>query len=336
MIEYTWEIISLYTIPEQGSLKDIILKINWRYQASEGPHVADVYGVTEIDPPSSDTFINFKDIKEEQIIEWLLKKINFEDLKNEVNQKLEKVKTPLIKEVRTPWEQAARPTGKEEYILIFNNDPSKQENLWGPLRWSSERINAGLETKGMVDRVPEDIIMYRKGLLPTNSPLIINDSAKVYKVVDLRIPAIDERFEILSRPSWDLRSGQAVRCWSVDYKNFKESKDLLKANVLKYIQGTLFAGFDYSFKGKTYDIKIEPFSLSRYNLKFLATEDNEIINWKLGDEWVDMSKNEFKDLMKEVDGFVQTFSDFEKVKFKEIDACITFEQLKLIEIGTSK
>ncbi len=86
--EYEWEIISLYTEPSKDGLSNIVKKINWRYQATDGANYGDVYSYTntpEVSDPSS--FTAYESLSEDTFVSWIKAHDDFDDIKAKVDAK---------------------------------------------------------------------------------------------------------------------------------------------------------------------------------------------------------------------------------------------------------
>lgn len=329
MIEYSWEILSMYTIPQSGSLSNAVFKVNWRFQGVDGPYIGDVYGVTNLNPPDPENYTSYDSLTKEQVVDWVKSIIDYEELKAQVDNKVRLAKQPPIEEKATPWAEGERYTGEEEYLVTFGEDLTDPANYWGPLKWSSERVNAGLAQKGMLERVPEDILMYRKNLLPKNSPLLVNETVKIYLTETTPTPDFDPLFQTRSDRTWIVDSGLAVGTWFVQDKDINQVKEVLRQRARDLAATRQINGFDAEFKGQAVSISTNPLYRTCLLEKYLSVGD-EGATWRVGDQWFDVTREELKSLISMIDGFINTFHAWEMDKCQEIDTATSIEELRNI------
>ena len=91
---YSWIISNLVAKIQDGELSNIIETVHWRYQATDGEHVADVYGSVGLEAPDAESFKPFEEITEADVIEWLESKLDVDALQEGLNAKLESIKNP--------------------------------------------------------------------------------------------------------------------------------------------------------------------------------------------------------------------------------------------------
>ena len=87
MTTYTYSILSVEK-EDQGDLQEVITSLKYRLEATDGVHVAEVFGELELDPPSSPSFIAFQFLTKQEIQDWIEAKVDSAQLKQELNEKL--------------------------------------------------------------------------------------------------------------------------------------------------------------------------------------------------------------------------------------------------------
>lgn len=68
---YNWVISHLDCYPQHNGKQDVVFNVHWRRQASDGLHMADVYGTQAIAFNPSAPFTLFADLTQLQIGGWL-------------------------------------------------------------------------------------------------------------------------------------------------------------------------------------------------------------------------------------------------------------------------
>ena len=100
---YNWVISSLETSPSEDELTNVVKTVHWRYQATDGTHLADVYGSVGLNTPEASTFTPYADLTEADVISWLESKLQVEDLKTNLDNQLERLANPPIVNLPLPW-----------------------------------------------------------------------------------------------------------------------------------------------------------------------------------------------------------------------------------------
>ena len=87
MTTYTYSILSVER-EDQDDLQEVITSLKYRLEATDGVHVAEVFGEIELDPPDSPTFISFQFLTKQELQNWIETKVDSSVLKQELNEKL--------------------------------------------------------------------------------------------------------------------------------------------------------------------------------------------------------------------------------------------------------
>jgi hypothetical protein len=334
MIEYSWEIFSLYTAPHENGLKNVVKKVNWRYQIKDNSYYADIYLVTELTSPTPDSFIVYDDLTDDVVFSWISSVEDMETLQSNLQDKLNDVKRPAIVEQKVPWNFESRYTGKEDYLIVFDDEPNKDEKIWGPMKWNSKRANDGLKARGVEDyKFVGDILMYQKGILPIDSPTVINDRVKLYKVEYTNSPELDGIFEYHEGITWVTDSGKAVGTYFVLTRSVQEVKEILNKKLSEVSFNKLVSGTEITVQNQT--IKVDTHLPSRINLlqRWELMSDDQVISCKLNDTaWFDLSKTEVGEVLFAIEDHISEVYSWEKSVFDQIKNSTTIDQLKQIEV----
>jgi hypothetical protein len=68
---YCWVIAQLECYPQHEGQTDVVMTIHWRRQATDGLHIADVYGTQGVTLDPAAPFTPFADITKNQVESWL-------------------------------------------------------------------------------------------------------------------------------------------------------------------------------------------------------------------------------------------------------------------------
>jgi len=333
MIEYTWEILSLYTAPQENGLNDVVKKVNWRFQVTDGSYYGDSYEVTELTSPSPDNYIKYQDLTEETIIEWVKHNRDYDSLVDLVHSRLEENKNPQLVEKNTPWNYSSFLNGSEEFMLVFD-DNLTPSNMFGPFAWNSTLINDKIKQYGIKNiSVPDNMIIFRKGLLPLNNPLIVNDSIKVYKVEYETQQSFDDRFQIQNNLQWTVNNGILLGAHSVVNKKIVDIKTKLREIVKENRNKKMLNPVEFMLNGtkiKTYT-DVQTYLLTVNKIQLMS--DSEIVKWKLVDSWIDADKITLTAVAQQIDQKMQDYFKEEYDINLTIDSIQSLEELKLYYIN---
>lgn len=332
MLEYTWEILSLYTASHENGMDNVVKKVNWRYQVTDGQYYGDIYQHTEMSSPDPDKFIVFESLTDETIVNWLKETVDVEELNAQVTERLESNKTPQIVEKIPPWEYPIALTGEEEYLLVVDDQPNNSLKIWGPLRWDSGRMNAGLKERGLDVTVPDNMTMFRKGLVPVDAPLVLSDRAKIYRVEYTPQPEFDEIFQRKENLSWVTTSGRAVGMYFVFDKTLDEVKETLKEKVKNQRNNKLVTPATMQLNGEGVSVYLDPYTYLITKSRATSIGD-QVVAWKLVDKWIQAGKSDLEAIAEFIENKTQQFIDEEYAVVVQIDQCTTVDQLRAVNLG---
>lgn len=69
---YSWVIVQLECYPEHEGHNDVVFIVHWRRQASDGTHIADVYGSQGATLDAGAPFTPYADLTQAQVESWLV------------------------------------------------------------------------------------------------------------------------------------------------------------------------------------------------------------------------------------------------------------------------
>jgi hypothetical protein len=334
MINYNREVLSLYVKPEKVNLKNIIERVTWRWTVRDETDYADLYKDTFFTSVDPNNFTEYQDLTDEIVFSWIDSVEDIEALKEQLDQNLVAKKTPEMVEKKIPWTKQEKYTGEEEYLIVFDDMPTDATKIWGPMRWSSERANNGLRERGVHDyEFPTDILMYQKELLPVDSPMIINDRVKLYRVEYTEQPILDDRFQYHEGLTWVVDSGKAVGTYFAIDRTVEEVKTILQTQLSNASFEKQIGGVNIELDGQT--VRMNTDIVGRINLlqRWSLMGDTDEINHKINnDMWIELTKENAKLLLDKLHDHISSVLDWEKSVFDQIVSCETIENLKEIEI----
>jgi len=103
---YTWIISQLECYPQYEGHTDVVFTVHWRRQATDGTHMADVYGSQVVALVPNAPFTPFAQITKAQVEGWLEDAMGTErvaDLDATLDKQIESEKNPPIARPALPW-----------------------------------------------------------------------------------------------------------------------------------------------------------------------------------------------------------------------------------------
>jgi hypothetical protein len=106
-ITYTYKIDRILTAPLLNELTDVVTEIDYIYQGIEGTGsdkiTVHVRGTVTLETPESDGFINYNDLTEANVREFVKAKVDVERNKMIIQHLIELKKAPKNVEKALPW-----------------------------------------------------------------------------------------------------------------------------------------------------------------------------------------------------------------------------------------
>jgi hypothetical protein len=206
------------------------------------------------------------------------------------------------------------------YALVYKN-----RVIVGPMDWNRGIFNFSLEK--------EKIKAYLPRIAPSDEelPLVINSDAKIMRAEEIKTN-ISPMVEYYYGPLWDLTGTKAIANYEVHdipldsaKSNFKDLA--AKERWKKEIKGTKITLQDIEvYLDTTREGRLS------YIQKFNSIGENDSINWKFANLWINLTKNELGQIISACESHVQSCFDWEKSIADQIDSCNSKEELLAIEI----
>jgi hypothetical protein len=103
---YNWIISKLDCVPNANGLENVVQSIHWRLSGTDGTNYADVFGEVILNHPDPDSFILYKDISKEQIINWITASLGEGKIisyKKTIDDKIAAIVNPPVVNPEFPW-----------------------------------------------------------------------------------------------------------------------------------------------------------------------------------------------------------------------------------------
>jgi len=330
MVQYDWEILSLYTAPSVDGLNNVVKRVTWRYQAKEGSYAGDIYKDTYFNAPeNSDQFIEYDDLSQDTIVGWIESVENMEEVRAEVLARLETSKRPAIVERSVPWDHLSKYEFEDMYVLVHND-----EVVYGPVHWHSNLMNDHLVKIGLEASLPMDIMARKQGIVPIEQPTIINSNTKIYKADMQNEQPESSLFSDNGHIIWDFSTGIAVGTYVAVDKPIEDIKTNLRDVVANKRNEKEVIGTQVVIGDQTYKIRTGPFARTMLVAKLTVMNDNDTCVYKFEDnKWAEVTKNDVLTMLRAVETYVQSVIDWEYDINQQIEATDSVNTLKEIDLN---
>lgn len=105
-ITYNWIFDPLTVKRVEGSLTDVVIRIDWRRIAIDGQYAANVYGQIALGPPDSANYTEFTDLTKAQVESWVVAELTQDRvsaLDAALAENIANTKNPPIVPLAPPW-----------------------------------------------------------------------------------------------------------------------------------------------------------------------------------------------------------------------------------------
>jgi hypothetical protein len=104
---YKWTIIQLDAKIHENNLDNVIYTVHWRYSAeddSDPKIIKDIIGTIGVKYNPDEPFIEYADLTKEDVVEWLVAKLDVDSMKSNLDQQIELQKNPVDEHLRPNWD----------------------------------------------------------------------------------------------------------------------------------------------------------------------------------------------------------------------------------------
>lgn len=133
-ISYNWVIRKLECTPSENGLTNVVKTIHWTYQGQEqieGGKTAEISNQYPLLPPSSENYVNYSDLTESAVIEWLevILDVNYLRfyIQDKIQKQYEEIIVPPLPWIKEPEVEIVTETIDENIIPDAVIDPPAEE-----------------------------------------------------------------------------------------------------------------------------------------------------------------------------------------------------------------
>jgi len=163
-----------------------------------------------------------------------------------------------------------------------------------------------------------------------NLPVVLDNDVKILPVVSINQPSYNSKIERLEGPYWNFYEDRAEMYYTVGdlpidaVKN--RLKNIISSNRYEYEK----IGFDMKIQNADIYINTGRTERSVFLQTLFYMEDNETINWKFSEGWMQLTKPDMQQIVSKIKTHVQSCFIWEQNKIAEVDAANTLEELDAI------
>jgi len=108
---YNWEITQMDTIPNFNGFINFVTRVYWRYiGTNENNTSSSITGYVEFNNRSDNPYIEYDNITEEEVINWIETHSSVEEMRSIITQKISDIENPPIVNLYFPWIPSPTPT----------------------------------------------------------------------------------------------------------------------------------------------------------------------------------------------------------------------------------
>jgi hypothetical protein len=298
-VQYKWEIISLKTIPNLNGLNNVVKEVNWKFQAVEVPHLAEIFRTTQLSDPDTNSYIQYDSLTDETVIDWVKNSVDEDELKNQLNDILENSKQNVLVEKAVPWNTRVF-DGLEEYLMVIG------DQKLGPFKWNVDTWNELLSDNGESYRFPKNSHNIRMSLISSNTPFTISSIAKLYRVQHNHNIEIDDNYQSRRGYIYDFSTGIAIITDGVVDKTVEELKQFVASSIestynTKAVK-KVFVKINSDYISFTDEVHRFESSLVLLT-KLAIMSDTDTIVWRSSQGNISLTKTEVLNVLKDIDNY---------------------------------
>jgi len=203
----------------------------------------------------------------------------------------------------------------------------KQRVILGPVAWAQKYFTDVLKIR---HRITANI----PGQAPEQFPYVIDENTSIYEVVEDR-PEFNAMTEYHYGPQWDISANPIVASYTVEQQTVESARENFKILAAHERYKKEVSGTKVTINGTEIAISTHRGDRDVYVQKYLSLNDEGTINFKFGQQWVNLSKQDLNNIITAINTKVQSAFDWEANIHTQINDAETTEQLMAIEIEPS-
>lgn len=207
------------------------------------------------------------------------------------------------------------------YVIIH-----KKRVIAGILPWNNRYFMEVLKVRHRIDVQ-----------LPKNEPSIdqfpytIDEDTIIMPAREIRDGNINPMVEFYQGPLWKFEEKEVLGIYEILPLDLESAKNNYKnrAANMRYVRE--ISGITTTINDNEYKISTNREDRVKYIEKQISVESEEPVVWKFAEGWETLTKEDFSNIVKEIDTYVQSQFDWEYQQSKLIESCNSLEELLELE-----
>lgn len=200
----------------------------------------------------------------------------------------------------------------------------KNKVIIGPMDWKQKYFTDVLKIRHKVEsNIP--------AVVPVTLPYIIDEDTYINRVIENK-PEIDFMTEYHYGPLWNITSDAVIANYEVKDIEISDARNNFRVIAANERYKKEVSGLKITIQDTGVSIDTSRDGRRIFTERYIVMSDNEIINWKFPEAWLELSKTDIRDIIISITSYVQSVFDWEKSINIAIDSAQTKEQLKDISM----
>lgn len=104
MITYKWEFPAFDCSLDKDGMEKVVTTVHWRYKGTdENDITAEIYGAQAVGEPTPDAFTPYPELSEEQVIGWMERVMDIEEMKTNIANQIDLIANPVTVTLPPPF-----------------------------------------------------------------------------------------------------------------------------------------------------------------------------------------------------------------------------------------
>lgn len=103
MASFTWTFPQFIVNPQEGSLQNVVIAINWVCTGTDGNVTSSASGTVKLGTPNPAQFIPYADITQEMAYQWVSQGISMLGVEMQIENQIAQISQPLVQPQNPPF-----------------------------------------------------------------------------------------------------------------------------------------------------------------------------------------------------------------------------------------
>jgi len=105
-MQLEWKILSMDCYPAVGDVSNVVYNVSWKTTIVDGDHTAVTTGATDVGDELTDSFIEYNELTEKDVLDWLFDALGSdkEQIEDSLKKSVKLLKNPPSVRLSLPWQ----------------------------------------------------------------------------------------------------------------------------------------------------------------------------------------------------------------------------------------